>query len=104
MGKSLFHIGPSEAATSIKQIDSRLNTFPNHCLWMFFRASNPGIPSFIQEYTLLAERSCWELQKEKAEQMKNRRYPVVAFQAHTSLPCRGIGTGSIFGTLGDNSP
>jgi hypothetical protein len=29
---------------------------------------------------------------------------VVAFQAHTSLPCRGIGTGSIFGTLGDNSP
>ena len=43
-GKVYSAQGPTEASTSIKQIDGRFNTFPNYCLQMLFRTNNPQNP------------------------------------------------------------
>lgn len=71
---------------SIKQIEDRFNTFPNHCLQVLFRASNPRISSYTRKHSPGRE-SLLGASKGKTEQRKNRGYSLVGASGHTYHSC-----------------
>lgn len=81
---------PTEASTSIRQIDGRFNTFPNYCLQMLFRTNNPQNPSQTRKHSpgKMILLGAW---KGKPWQKKNRKYSLAGVSwPQTLLLFRGI--------------